>query len=84
VSDTHGIRRDPDDADSLCSSLTRAEIADMMARAVISKGMIPKVEACLRALDAGVRKAHIIDGRFDHALLLEIFTDKGVGTQILQ
>lgn len=84
VSDTHGIRRDPNDPDSHCSSVTRAEIADMMANGVISKGMIPKVEACLRALEAGVRKAHIIDGRFEHALLLEIFTDKGVGTQILQ
>lgn len=83
VSDTHGIRRDVNDPNSLCSSLTQAGIADMMEKGIISKGMIPKVEACLRALEAGVKKAHIIDGHFAHSLLLEIFTDKGVGTQIL-
>ena len=49
----------------------------------VGKGMIPKVEACLNALDAGTRKAHIVDGRIPHSLLLEIFTDKGIGTQIL-
>jgi len=84
LSDTHGIRRKPDDPESFCSELSRRQIQDMMAEGIISKGMIPKVEACLRALDAGVKKAHIIDGRFGHSLLLEIFTDKGVGTQILQ
>lgn len=83
VSDTHGIRTDPKDENSFRSSLNRAEINDLMARRVIDKGMIPKVEACLRAIDAGVNKAHIIDGRLEHSLLLEIFTDKGVGTQIL-
>lgn len=83
LSDTHGIRRGPSEDDPLCSTLTRAEIDDLMRQGVISKGMIPKAKACLRALDAGVKKAHIIDGRFDHSLLLEIFTDKGVGTEIL-
>ena len=83
LSDTHGVRRDPADANSLCSSLNREQIQELMDRKVIDRGMIPKVQACLRALDAGVSKAHIIDGRFDHSLLLEIFTDKGVGTQIL-
>ncbi|HOW17594.1 MAG TPA: acetylglutamate kinase, partial [Phycisphaerae bacterium] len=83
VSDTHGIRTDPNDENSFRSSLNRAEINDLMARRIIDKGMIPKVEACLRAIDAGVNKAHIIDGRLEHSLLLEIFTDKGVGTQIL-
>ena len=84
VSDTHGIRERPDDPESFRNSLNREEIADFMARGVIGKGMIPKVEACLRALDAGSRKAHIIDGRIRHSPLLEIFTDKGIGTQILQ
>ena len=69
---------------SFVSSLNRGEINDLMSRRIIDKGMIPKVEACLRAIDAGVNKAHIIDGRLEHSLLLEIFTDKGVGTQILQ
>lgn len=84
VSDTHGVRENKDDPESLRTSLNRNEIADFMKRGVIGKGMIPKVEACLRALDAGTRKAHIIDGRIPHSLLLEIFTDKGIGTQILQ
>jgi len=83
VSDTHGIRERMDDPDSFRNSLNRQEIAELMARGVIDKGMIPKVQACLRALDAGSRKAHIIDGRIPHSLLLEIFTDKGIGTQIL-
>jgi acetylglutamate kinase len=82
VSDTHGIRRDPDDADSLAGSLREAEIREMIASGAIAGGMLPKVEACLRALDAGVRRAHIIDGRFAHSLLLEIFSDRGVGTLI--
>ncbi len=83
VSDTHGIRERKDDPESFRPSLNRREIGDFMSSGVIDKGMIPKVEACLRALDAGGRKAHIIDGRIPHSLLLEIFTDRGVGTQIL-
>lgn len=83
VSDTHGVRENKDDPDSFRPSLNRDEINDFMARGVIDKGMRPKVEACLRALDAGCRKAHIVDGRIPHSLLLEIFTDRGVGTQIL-
>lgn len=83
VSDTHGIRERKDDPESFRPSLNRKEIADFMSSGVIDKGMIPKVEACLRALDTGGRKAHIIDGRIPHSLLLEIFTDRGVGTQIL-
>lgn len=83
VSDTHGVRERKDDPESFRPSLNRQEIAEFMARGVIDKGMKPKVEACLRALDAGCRKTHIIDGRIPHSLLLEIFTDRGVGTQIL-
>jgi len=82
VSDTHGIRRDKDDPDSLADSLTRDEIRALIERGAISAGMLPKVESCLRALSAGVRRAHIIDGRFAHSLLLEIFTEAGVGTLI--
>jgi len=82
VSDTHGIRRDREDPDSLAESLTRQEIAPLIESGVISGGMLPKVEACLHALDAGVRRTHIIDGRFGHSLLLEIFSDRGVGTLI--
>lgn len=82
VSDTHGIRRDPDDPDSLADSLDEVEIRKMIESGVISGGMLPKVESCLRALDAGVARTHIIDGRFPHSLLLEIFSDSGSGTLI--
>ncbi len=82
VSDTHGIRRDPDDAESLADVLSESQIRRMISQGVISAGMLPKVEACLGALDAGVARTHIIDGRFSHSLLLEIFSDKGVGTLI--
>jgi len=82
VSDTHGIRSDPDDPDSTISDATEARIRDMIQAGTISAGMLPKVEACLRALDAGVTRAHIIDGRFSHSLLLEIYTAQGVGTVI--
>jgi acetylglutamate kinase len=82
VSDTHGIRRDPDDPESLAPTLDEAEIRRMIETGAISSGMLPKVEACLRALDGGVARAHIIDGRFAHSLLLEIFSDRGIGTLI--
>ena len=82
VSDTHGIRRDPEDAESLAATLKETEIEKMIAAGTISAGMLPKVEACLRALEAGVARAHIIDGRLPHSLLLEIFTERGIGTLI--
>jgi len=83
VSDTHGIRERVDDPSSFRPTLNRQEIQEFIARGVIDKGMLPKVQACLRALDAGTRKAHIIDGRIPHSLLLEIFTDQGIGTQVI-
>jgi acetylglutamate kinase len=84
VSDTHGIRTDVDDPASWVSSLNEAQIKEMIGAGVIGEAMFPKVEACLTALDAGVKKAHIIDGRIAHSLLLEIYTDKGIGTQIIK
>jgi acetylglutamate kinase len=64
------------------STLTATRARELVAAGVISGGMIPKVENALAALDAGVAKVHIIDGRLEHALLLEIFTDRGVGTEL--
>jgi acetylglutamate kinase len=84
VSDTHGIRTDLDDPDSWVSSLNEQQIKEMIDGGIITEAMFPKVEACITALDAGVRKAHIIDGRIPHSLLLEIYTDKGIGTQIVK
>lgn len=82
VSDTHGIRTDAADPESFISAVSEAQIHQMIAAGTISGGMLPKVESCLRALDAGVARTHIIDGRFSHSLLLEIFSDRGVGTLI--
>jgi acetylglutamate kinase len=84
VSDTHGIRRDINDPESWISSLNEEQIKEMIEAGVITDAMFPKVEACLMALEAGVRKAHIIDGRIAHSLLLEIYTDKGIGTEIVR
>ncbi len=84
VSDTHGIRRDIDDPESWVSSLDEDQIKDMVQQGIITGAMFPKVEACLTALDSGVKKAHIIDGRIAHSLLLEIYTEKGIGTQIIR
>lgn len=84
VSDTHGIRSDINDPESRISSLNEAQIKEMIDDGIITDAMLPKVEACLTALDAGVKKAHIIDGRIPHSLLLEIYTDKGIGTQIVR
>jgi len=83
MSDTHGILRDPEDPDSLASTLHENEIREMVTRGAISRGMLPKVEACLAALHAGVSKAHVVDGRIRHSLLLEMFTDEGIGTEIV-
>jgi acetylglutamate kinase len=84
VSDTHGIRRDINDPESWISSLNETQIKEMIDAGIITDAMFPKVEACLIALEAGVRKAHIIDGRIAHSLLLEIYTEAGIGTEIVR
>lgn len=84
LSDVPGILRDPNDEGSLISHVSQAEVEQLEADGVISGGMLPKVDACVRAVAAGVHKAHMIDGRIPHALLLEIFTDEGVGTEIVR
>ncbi len=82
LTDTPGILRDKTNPHTLIHGLTPDECRALIAEGVIDRGMIPKVEACLASLEAGVRKIHIIDGRLPHALLLEIFTDTGIGTEI--
>jgi acetylglutamate kinase len=82
LTDTAGILLDRRDDGSLVRSLDAAGCRDLIARGVIEEGMIPKVEACLDSLRQGVRKTHVIDGRLRHSLLLEIYTDRGVGTEI--
>jgi acetylglutamate kinase len=83
LSDAPGILLDRRDPSSLLASLDDEECQDLIARGVIDSGMIPKVEACMEALRGGVRKTHMIDGRLRHSLLLEIYTDRGVGTEIV-
>jgi len=78
-----GIFRDPADENSLISSLHVSEVQELIDNKVITGGMIPKVKACITALKGEVKKAHIIDGRIKHSLLLEIFTDRGIGTEIV-
>jgi acetylglutamate kinase len=83
LSDVPGIMRVPADKDSLIPSVTREEIEKLREDEIISGGMIPKVESALHALANGVEKVHFIDGRTPHALLLEIFTNTGIGTEIV-
>jgi acetylglutamate kinase len=82
LTDTPGILRDRRDEGSLVRSLDAAGCQELIRAGVIDAGMIPKVEACLESLSGGVKKTHIIDGRLRHSLLLEIYTDRGVGTEI--
>src|SRR5438045_2572625 len=83
VSDTHGIRTDPNNTESLARHLTLDQIENLIKNGAISSGMLPKVEACVTALRAGCNKTHIVDGRIPHALLLEIYTEAGIGTEIV-
>ena len=83
VSDVPGILRDRDDADSLISHITVSRCRGLIADETIAAGMVPKVEAALEAIEAGVGKLHIVDGRMPHSVLLEIYSDKGVGTEIV-
>ncbi len=82
LTDIEGLRRDVDDPSSLIRQTTADELEAMMANGTLSGGMIPKVASCVQAVRAGVRRAHILDGRVPHVLLLEIFTDSGIGTMI--
>ncbi|MDR4507488.1 MAG: acetylglutamate kinase [Candidatus Brocadiaceae bacterium] len=83
LSNMHGIMTRTDDESSFVSTLHEDEVHDLIDKKIIHGGMLPKVFACINAVKAGVKKAHIINGQIPHALLLEIFTDKGVGTQII-
>lgn len=84
LTNVKGIMRDPEDAGSFISTLTRKETDALIQNKVIATGMIPKVMACLHALEKGVKKTHIVDACIPHALLLEIFTDAGIGTEIIK
>ena len=84
LTNVRGVMKDKNDPDSLFHSLTMETVDYLMKTGVIRGGMVPKITACLHALRGGVRKSHIVDATLTHALLLEIFTDKGIGTEIVQ
>jgi len=84
LSDVPGILQDPSDETTLISTVSKSRAQQLEDEGILAGGMVPKVDACIRAVEAGVRKAHMIDGRIAHSLLLEIFTDQGVGTEIVK
>ena len=84
LSDVEGVRLDPEDPESVISELYTNEAQDLIEQGVISGGMLPKIENCIDAINKGVSRVHIMDGRIPHGLLLEIFTNKGIGTAIIQ
>ena len=82
LTDVPGILRDVRDKGTLIKQMRRSEMDGFVKEGIVSKGMIPKVECCARAVDGGVARAHIIDGRSPHSLLVELFSDSGIGTMI--
>ncbi|MGH9121288.1 MAG: acetylglutamate kinase, partial [Acidimicrobiales bacterium] len=82
LTDVSGLRRDAADPATTVNSLTAKELEAMLVEGAVTGGMAPKVRSCLDALAAGVAEAHILDGRVEHALLLELFTPEGVGTMV--
>ena len=83
LTDIEGVYRDPEDPDTLISELRVSEARKLMGEGVIGGGMLPKLNNCIDAIEHGVSRVHILDGRIPHCLLLEIFTNKGIGTAIL-
>jgi acetylglutamate kinase len=83
LSDVNGVRVDKNDSASLIKSLNPSKAKKLIEDGSIDSGMIPKIESCFETLDSGVGKVHIIDGRLRHSLLVEIYTDSGVGTEIV-
>lgn len=83
LTDVRGVLQDPADPASLISTLDLEEARRLVREGLVGGGMIPKLEACIQALEGGVPRAHIIDGRRRHALLLELFTDRGIGTMVV-
>lgn len=83
LTDIEGLRADMENPESHISKITTSNLKEMIESGTISGGMIPKAKACLEAIDAGVGSAHMIDGRVPHVILLELFTDSGIGTMVL-
>ena len=84
MSDVPGILENREDENSVIPTIYTSDIEDLIQRGVISGGMLPKIASCVEALNSGINKVHLIDGRLTHSLLLEIFTSEGIGTQIVR
>lgn len=84
LTDVPGIMTDPDDPDSIIRRIHVDELKELVKEGIITGGMIPKVETCINAVENGVKTAHILDGRKEHSILLEIFTKDGIGTMVRQ
>jgi acetylglutamate kinase len=84
VSDVPGVLSCRDDENSVIPTIRTTDIPELIRSGVLSGGMLPKVQGCVKALESGINKVHMINGRIPHALLLEIFTEDGVGTQIVR
>ncbi len=82
LTDTRGVLRDPKDDQTLIHQIKRQEIPALMDDGIITGGMIPKIECCAEAIDGGVKRTHILDGRIAHSILIEMLTDEGAGTMI--
>jgi acetylglutamate kinase len=83
MSDVPGLMRDPKDPDTIIPHLQTTEVPGLKAAGIVDKGMIPKVDSAVAAIKSGVEKVSFVDGRIPHAVLLEIFTDEGVGTEVV-
>ncbi|ORU01320.1 Acetylglutamate kinase [Anaerovibrio sp. JC8] len=84
LTDTEGVYKDFEDKDTFISTLTVAEAKEYIKSGIISGGMIPKIEACLKSIESGTNKVHIIDGRQPHSIILELLTSSGIGTQVIK
>ena len=84
LTDTEGVYKDFEDKDTFISTLTVAEAKEYIKTGIISGGMIPKIEACLKSIESGTNKVHIIDGRQPHSIILELLTSSGIGTQVIK
>ena len=80
LTDIDGIRRDPEDPSTLIYEISSMDVAGMIADGIVSGGMLPKAKACAKAIREGVNRVHIINGTIPHSIILEIFTDSGIGT----
>ena len=84
LTDIEGVYKDPTNPETLISELSVSEAEELMADGYIGGGMLPKLQNCIDAINSGVSRVHILDGRIPHCLLLEIFTNRGIGTAILK